>query len=85
MFCIYLQVLVRSQRHGPGVLLAHLLPKDEAVVCDDDLDVRLVVHVHDELLIARGSHHIRPAYYSIVVEGLGYNMKKKRQHQSKVI
>jgi hypothetical protein len=60
MLCIYMQVLVRSQRHGLGILLAHLLPKDGAVVRDDGLDAHLVVHVHDELLISRGSHHIRP-------------------------
>jgi hypothetical protein len=64
MFCIYLQVLVRSQRHGPGILLAHLLPKDGAVLSDDDLDARLVVHVHDELLTVRGSHHICPSVIS---------------------
>jgi hypothetical protein len=60
----YVQVLVRSQRHGSGVLLAHLLPKDGAVVSDDGMDARLVVHVHDELLTARGSHHIRPGLVS---------------------
>jgi hypothetical protein len=43
-----------------GVLLAHLPPKDGVVVRDDGLDVCLVVHVHDELLTACGSHHIRP-------------------------
>jgi hypothetical protein len=64
MFLIYLQVLFRSQRHGPGILLAHLLPKDEVVVSDDGLDAYLVVHFHDELLIARGSHHIRPRLVS---------------------
>jgi hypothetical protein len=42
----------------------HLLPKDEAVVTDDGLDSRLVVHVHDELLTARGGHHIRPGLVS---------------------
>jgi hypothetical protein len=29
------------------------------VVADDGLDLRLVVHVHDELLTASGGHHIR--------------------------
>jgi hypothetical protein len=28
------------------------------------LDARLIVHVHDEFLTARGSHHIRPAIIS---------------------
>jgi hypothetical protein len=60
MFCIYLQVLVLSRRYGLGVLLTHLISKDETVVSDDGLDARLVVHVHDELLTASGSHHIRP-------------------------
>jgi hypothetical protein len=62
--CIYLQVLVPSQRHGLGVLLGHILPKDGAVVADDDLDSCLIVHVHDELLTARGGHHIRPGLVS---------------------
>jgi hypothetical protein len=56
--------LVPSQRHGSGVLLGQLLPKDGAMVTDDGLDSRLVVHVHDELLIACGSHHIRPGLIS---------------------
>jgi hypothetical protein len=43
-----------------GVLLGHLLPKDGAMVTDDGLDSCFVVHVHDELLTARGSHHSRP-------------------------
>jgi hypothetical protein len=30
------------------------------VVSDDGLDLCLIVNVHDELLIARGNHHIRP-------------------------
>jgi hypothetical protein len=60
----YLQVLIQNQRYGPGILLAHLLPKDRVVASDDGLDVRLVVHVHDELLTARGSHHIRPGLVS---------------------
>jgi hypothetical protein len=63
---MYLQVLVRSQRHGSGVLLVHLLPKDEAVVSDDGLDACLVVHVHDELLTARSRHHIRPGLVSSI-------------------
>jgi hypothetical protein len=29
------------------------------VVSDDGLDARLVMHVYDEIFIARGSHHIR--------------------------
>jgi hypothetical protein len=62
--CIYLQVLVPSQRHGSGLLLGHLLPKDGVVVADDGLDSCLVVHVHDELLIACGGHHIRPSLVS---------------------
>jgi hypothetical protein len=47
-----------------GVLLGHLLPKDGAVVTDDGLDSRLVVHVHDEVLTAHGSHYIRPGLVS---------------------
>jgi hypothetical protein len=39
-------------------------PKDEAVVGDDGLDSGLIVHVHDELLTARGGHHIRPSLVS---------------------
>jgi hypothetical protein len=58
MFCIYLHVMVPSERHGSGVLLAHVLPKDGAMVSDDGLNACLVVHVHDELLTARSSHHI---------------------------
>jgi hypothetical protein len=45
-------------------VLAHHLLKDEAVLSDDGMDVRLVVHVHDELLKARGSHHICPGLVS---------------------
>jgi hypothetical protein len=56
--------LVPSQRHGSGVLLGHLLTKDGAMVGDDGLDSRLVVHVHDELLTARGGHHICPGLVS---------------------
>jgi hypothetical protein len=59
-----LQVSVPSQQHGSGILLGHLLPKDEAVVADDGLDSRLVVHVHNELLTARGGHHICPGLIS---------------------
>lgn len=36
------------------------------MVADDGLDSHLVMHVHDELLTARGGHHIRP--------GLVYNL-----------
>jgi hypothetical protein len=39
-------------------------PKDGAVVADDGLDSGLIVHVHDELLTARGGHHIRPSLVS---------------------
>jgi hypothetical protein len=60
MLCIYLQVLVLSQRHGSSILVV-LLYKGGGVKSDDGLDAHLVVHVHDELLIARGTHHIRPA------------------------
>jgi hypothetical protein len=56
--------MVPSQRHGSSILLTHLLSKDGDVVSDDGLDVCLVVHVHDELLIARGSHYIHPAFVS---------------------
>jgi hypothetical protein len=61
---IYLQVLVPGQRHGSGLLLDHPLPKDGAVVGEDGLDSGLIVHVHDELLTARGGHHIRPSLVS---------------------
>jgi hypothetical protein len=47
-----------------GLLLGHPLPKDGAVVADDGLDSGLIVHVHDELLTARGGHHIRPSLVS---------------------
>jgi hypothetical protein len=57
-----LQVLVQSQLHGPGILVTHLLSKDGAVVRDDSMDPRLIVHVHDELLTARGST-IEPAQW----------------------
>jgi hypothetical protein len=50
--------------HGSGLLLGHLLPKDGAVVADDGLDSGLIVHVHDELLTARGGHHIHPSLVS---------------------
>jgi hypothetical protein len=66
MFSIYLQVLVLSQRHGSRVLLAHLLSKDGGVESYNGLDAHLIVHVHDKLLIARGSHHIRHALISSV-------------------
>jgi hypothetical protein len=44
----------------------HPLPKDGAVVGDDGLDSGLIVHVHDELLTARGGHHIRPSLVSSI-------------------
>jgi hypothetical protein len=59
-----MQVLVPGQQHGSGLLLGHLLPKDGAVVADDGLDSCLIVHVHDELLTARGGHHICPSLVS---------------------
>jgi hypothetical protein len=62
--CIYLQVLVPGQRHGSGLLLGHLIPKDGAMVGDDSLDSCLIVHVHDELLTAHGGHHIRSSLVS---------------------
>jgi hypothetical protein len=62
--CIYLQVLVPRQRHGSGLLLGPLLPKDGAMVADDGLDSCLIVQVHDELLTARGGHHICPSLVS---------------------
>jgi hypothetical protein len=62
--CIYLQVLVPGQRHSSGLLLGHLLPKNEVVVGDDGLDSCLIVHVHDELLTAHGGHHIHPTLIS---------------------
>jgi hypothetical protein len=34
------------------------------MVVDDGLDLGLTVHVHDELLTARGGHHIRPSLVS---------------------
>jgi hypothetical protein len=34
------------------------------VVADDGLDSGLIMHVHDELLTARGGHHIRPSLVS---------------------
>jgi hypothetical protein len=61
---IYLQVLVPGQRHGSGLLLGHLLPKDGAVVANDGLDSCLIVHVHDELLTTCGGHHIHPSLAS---------------------
>jgi hypothetical protein len=69
MLYIYLQVLVMSQRHGSVILLANLLSKDRAMVSDDGLDARLLVHIYDELLTARSSHHIRPGLvYSLAYE-----------------
>jgi hypothetical protein len=60
---MYLQILLLSQRYGSSVLIADLISKDGAMVSDDGLDMRLVVHVHDEPLTAPGSHHIRLASY----------------------
>lgn len=58
-----------SQRHGSVILLANLLSKDRAMVSDDGLDARLLVHIYDELLTARSSHHIRPGLvYSLAYE-----------------
>jgi hypothetical protein len=37
---------------------------DDAMVADKGLNSRLVVHVHDDLLTARGGHHIRPGLVS---------------------
>jgi hypothetical protein len=34
------------------------------VVADDGLDSCIIVHVHDELVTARGEHHIRPSLVS---------------------
>jgi hypothetical protein len=34
------------------------------MVADDGLDSCLIVHVNDELLTARGGHHIRPSLVS---------------------
>jgi hypothetical protein len=59
-----MQVLVPGQQHGSGLSFGHPLPKDGAVVGDDGLDSGLIVHVHDELLTARGGHHIRPSLVS---------------------
>jgi hypothetical protein len=64
MFYIYLQVLVPSQQQGSSVLFAHPLSKYGAMESDDGMDACLVVHVHDELLTARGSLHIRPGLIS---------------------
>jgi hypothetical protein len=55
---------VPGQRHGSGLLVGHLLPKDGVVVAADGQDSGLTVHVHDELLIARGGHHIHPSLVS---------------------
>jgi hypothetical protein len=64
MFCIYLQVLVPSQGHGSSILFAYLLSKDKGVESYYSLNACLVVHVHDEFLIAHGSHHIFPTLIS---------------------
>jgi hypothetical protein len=71
MFCIYVQVWVLSQRHGSSIIFAHLLFKHGGVESYDGLDTRLVVHVHDELLKAHGSHHIRP----FLISNLAYEEK----------
>jgi hypothetical protein len=60
---LYLPAGTPGQRHGSGLLLGHILPKDGAVVAEDGLDSCLIVHVHDELLTTRGGHHIRLASY----------------------
>jgi hypothetical protein len=39
-------------------------PQGWTVVADDGLDSCLVVHVHDELITARGGHHIHPSLVS---------------------
>ena len=66
-----MQVLVQSQQHGSGVLFSHLLSKDGDVESYDGLDANLIVHVHDELLTACGSHHIRPSLISsLTSEGI---------------
>jgi hypothetical protein len=65
MFNTNIKVLYLSASTGPesmtcsSIQLAHLLPKDIAVVSRNGLDVHLVVHVHDELFTACGKHHIR--------------------------
>jgi hypothetical protein len=64
MFYIYQQVLFLSQRHGSCILFADLFSKDGGMESYDGLVARLVVHVHDELLIACGSHHIHPTLIS---------------------
>ena len=48
MFYIYLQVLVSGQRHGSCVPFGDLRSKDGLMVSYDDLDVRLVMQVHDQ-------------------------------------
>jgi hypothetical protein len=65
MICIYMQVLVPSQRHASSVVLIHLIFKDRGVESYDGLDAHLVVYVHYELLTTRGSHHSRPRFISI--------------------
>ena len=66
MFCIYLQVLVPGQRHGSCVPFGDLRFKDGPVVSYNDLDARLVMHVHDEFFAAFGSHRIRPGLMSVL-------------------
>ena len=66
MFYIYLQVLVPGQRHGSCVPFGNLRSKDGPVVSYNGLDVRLVMHVHDEFFVAFGSHRIRPGLMSVL-------------------
>jgi hypothetical protein len=65
MFCIYPQVWVLGQHHDSCVLFRDLLSKDDPMVSYDGLDVRLVVHVHDEFFIASGRHRIHPNLISL--------------------
>ena len=75
MFCIYLQVLVPSQRHGSYVPFGDLCSKDGPMVSYDGLDARLVMHVHDEFFAAFGSHSIRPGLMFVFVEWIPNNVK----------
>lgn len=45
MFCIYLHVLLLSQRHSSCFRFGDLLSKDGGVVSYNGLDTRLVVHI----------------------------------------
>ena len=60
MMCTYLKVLVPGQRHESCLTLGDHLSQDGPVVRDDGLDACLIVHVHDELLVASGSNRLRP-------------------------